>query len=272
MKLNLKKPLAIFDLETTGTSVATDRIVEMTIVKVHPDGSKDIKEKRINPTIPIPKESSEIHGIYDEDVKDSPTFKSIAKSLNEFLEGCDLGGFNSNKFDVPLLAEEFLRADIDFDINGRNLIDTQNIFHKMEPRTLTAAFRFYCDKKLIGAHGATADTLATLEILEAQVERYGGREYEDKDGNMHVPIVNDMDELHEYSKRTNNADLMGRIVFNEDNVEVFNFGKHKGVPVEQVLSKEPGYYNWMMNGDFPRYTKKVLQEIKVRIFNKEQKG
>jgi len=271
MKLNLTRPLAVFDLETTGTDVAKDRIVEMTVIKVMPDGSKDIKERRVNPTIPIPKEASDVHGITDEMVADSPTFKSISKSLDEFLKDCDLGGFNSNRFDVPLLVEEFLRAGVEFVMTDRKMIDAQSIFHKMEPRTLTAAYKFYCDKKLEGAHGATADTKATLEVLESQIERYAGQEVEDADGNMIVPIVNDMDVLHEFSKRNNNADLMGRIVFNDDGVEVFNFGKHRGTPVEIVLSSEPGYYNWMMDGDFPRSTKVVLQQIKVRMFNQEQK-
>ena len=271
MKLNLKKPLAVFDLETTGTDVAKDRIVEMTVIKVMPDGSRDIKERRINPTISIPKEASDVHGITNEDVKDQPTFKSIAKSLADFLVDCDLAGYNSNKFDVPLLVEEFLRAGVEFDVSDRNLVDVQNIFHKMEPRTLSAAYRFYCDKKLIGAHGATADTMATLEVLEAQMDRYAGKEYEDDEGNITIPIVNDMDHLHEFSKRNNNVDLMGRIVLNDEGIEVFNFGKHRGVPVEQVLTKEPGYYNWMMDGDFPLYTKQILQKIRVRMFNNDQK-
>ncbi len=271
MNLNLTKPLAFFDLETTGTDVAKDRIVEIAVIKVFPDGSRDIKERRINPTIPIPKEASDVHGITDEDVKDSPTFKAVSRSLFDFLADCDLAGYNSNKFDVPLLAEEFLRAGLEFDVSNRNLIDVQNIFHKMERRTLSAAYRFYCDKKLVGAHGATADTEATLEILLAQMDRYADKEFEDDEGNVSVPILNDMKHLHEYSKRTDNVDLMGRIVYNEEGIEVFNFGKHKGVPVEQVLSKEPGYYNWMMDGDFPLYTKQVLQKIRVRMFNQDQK-
>jgi DNA polymerase-3 subunit epsilon len=254
MKLKLSKPLAFFDLETTGVNIATDRIVEISIVKILPDGGKEIKTKLINPTIPISAESSAIHGITDADVADKPTFKEVAKEFAAFIEGCDLGGFNSNKFDVPLLAEEFLRADVDFDVAKRKLVDVQNIFHKMEQRTLSAAYKFYCDKNLDNAHSAEADTMATYEILEAQVEKYD-------------ELENDVKFLSEFSQRTNNADLLGRIVFNEEGIEVFNFGKHKGVPVEQVLVREPGYYNWMMNGDFPLYTKKVLTAIRLRAMN-----
>lgn len=251
MKLKLSKPLAFFDLETTGINIATDRIVEISIVKILPDGGKEIKTKLINPTIPIPIESSAVHGITDADVADKPTFKEVAREFSAFIEGCDLGGFNSNKFDVPLLAEEFLRADVDFDISKRKLVDVQNIFHKMEQRTLSAAYKFYCNKNLDNAHSAEADTLATYEILEAQIEKYD-------------ELENDVKFLAEFSQRTNNADLLGRIIYNEDGVEVFNFGKHKDVPVEQVLVREPGYYNWMMNGDFPLYTKKVLTAIRLR--------
>lgn len=251
MKLNLSKPIAFFDLETTGVNVASDRIVEISVLKIMPNGDKEVKTKLINPTIPIPKESSDIHGIKDEDVKDKATFKEVAKEFAKFIEGCDLGGYNSNKFDVPLLAEEFLRADVDFDVSKRKLIDVQNIFHKMEQRTLVAAYQFYCQKDLTSAHSAEADTIATYEVLEAQLEKYS-------------ELENNMAFLHEFSQRTKNADLLGRIVFNKDNVEVFNFGKHKGKPVEEVFDKEPGYYHWMMNGDFPLYTKKILTQIKLR--------
>lgn len=251
MKLNLTKPLAFFDLETTGVNVATDRIVEIAIIKIHPNGDKDIKIKLINPTIPIPFEAASVHGITDKDVADKPTFKEVAHELSQFIEGCDLGGYNSNKFDIPLLAEEFLRVDIDFDISKRNLIDVQNIFHKMEQRTLSAAYKFYCGKELIDAHSAEADTMATYEILEAQIEKYD-------------ELKNDAKFLAEFSQRTNNADLMGRIVYNQDGIEVFNFGKHKGKPVTEILEKEPGYYAWMMNGDFPLYTKKVLTAIRLK--------
>jgi len=255
MGLKLKKPIVFFDLETTGVNVAKDRIVEISILKLHPDGKKEVKTRRVNPQMPIPKESSEIHGIYDEDVKDEPSFKAMAKSLAKFIDNSDLAGYNSNKFDVPLLVEEFLRVGVEFDIENRSLVDVQNIFHKMEQRTLVAAYKFYCGKDLTDAHSAEADNTATFEVLEAQLERYN-------------ELENNVDFLSEFSKRTNNADLMGRIVFNEDNVEVFNFGKHKGKPVAEILEKQPSYYNWMMEGDFPLYTKKVLTAIKLRNFNK----
>lgn len=252
MKLNLTKPLAFFDLETTGLDVANDRIIEISIVKINIDGTKEIKTKLINPTIPISPAASAVHGITNEDVKDEPTFKQIAKDLHRFLEGCDLAGYNSNRFDVPLLVEEFLRADVDFDIAKRKLIDVQNIFHKMEQRTLSAAYKFYCSKELINAHSAEADTTATFEILEAQLSKYS-------------ELKNDMNFLSEFTKMNNNVDLLGRIVYDENNVEVFNFGKHKGKSVKEVLEKEPGYYHWMMNGDFPLYTKKVLTRIKLSV-------
>ena len=251
MNLKLSKPLAFFDLETTGLNIASDRIVEISIVKIMPNGDKEIKTKLINPTIPIPKEVSLVHGITDEDVKDKATFKEVAHELNQFIEGCDLAGYNSNKFDIPLLAEEFLRAEIDFDVSKRNLIDVQNIFHKMERRTLSAAYKFYCGKELKDAHSAEADTTATYEILEAQIGMY-----DDLNG--------DAKFLGEFSQMTKNVDLLGRIVYNSKGVEVFNFGKHKGKPVVEILEKEPGYYSWMMNGDFPLYTKKVLTAIRLK--------
>lgn len=249
MNLELTKPLAFFDLETTGLNIATDRIVEISVVKLMPNGDKEIKTKLINPTIPISKESLGIHGISDEKVKDKATFKEVANELNEFIKGCDLAGYNSNRFDIPLLAEEFLRAGIDFDVKSRNLVDVQNIFHKMEQRTLVAAYKFYCDKDLTDAHSAEADTTATYEILEAQIAKYGD-------------LKGDTEFLSEFSQMTKNVDLLGRFVFNEENIAVFNFGKHKGKAVTEVLQKEPGYYSWMMNGDFPLYTKKVLKDIK----------
>jgi DNA polymerase-3 subunit epsilon len=255
MNLKLGKPIAFFDLETTGVDVATDRIVEISIVKIMPNGDKEIKTKRINPTIPIPASSSAVHGISDADVAQSPTFKEVAKEFSKFIEGCDLAGFNSNKFDIPLIAEEFLRADVDFDVSKRNLVDVQNIFHKLEQRTLSAAYQFYCNKNLDNAHSAEADTMATYEILEAQIEKYS-------------ELENNVKFLAEFSQRTNNADLMGRIVFDENGVEVFNFGKHKGKSVEKIFEIEPGYYSWMMNGDFPLYTKKVLTSIKLRGLKK----
>lgn len=255
MKLDLKKPIVFFDLETTGVNVASDRIVEISILKLHPDGKKEVKTRRVNPEMKIPVSSSEIHGIYDENVKDEPTFKAMAKSLATFIGNSDLAGFNSNKFDVPLLMEEFLRVGVDFDLNSRKLVDVQNIFHKMEQRTLVAAYKFYCGQELVDAHSAEADIKATYEVLEAQVEKYD-------------ELENNIDYLAEFSTRQKTADLMGRIVFNDDGVEVFNFGKHKGKPVAGVFEKESSYYNWMMNGDFPQYTKKVLTEIKLRGFNK----
>lgn len=254
MKLKLTRPIAFIDLETTGVNVGSDRIVEISILKLFPDGTRETKTQKINPTIPIPKEASAIHHIEDKDVADAPTFKSIAKSLAVFLDGCDFGGYNSNKFDIPLLAEEFLRAEVDFELKGRKLIDVQNIFHQMEQRTLIAAYKFYCQKELQNAHSAEADIVATYEILEAQLDKYD-------------TLKNDVNFLHDFSYRTNAADLAGRIVFNSKGVEVFNFGKHKDKPVEEIFKKEPSYYNWMMDGDFPLYTKKVITNIRLRAMS-----
>ncbi len=254
MKLKLKKPIVFFDLETTGVDVSKDRIVEISIMKISPDGKKEIKTRRVNPEMPIPQQASEVHGIYDEDIKDEPTFRALAKSLAKFIGNSDLAGYNSNKFDVPLLAEEFLRVGVDFDLENRKCVDVQNIFHKMEQRTLVAAYKFYCKKELIDAHSAEADITATYEVLEAQLDRY-------------EELENDVEFLAEFSERQKNADLVGRIVFDENNVEVFNFGKHKGKSVSEVFKAEPSYYSWMMDGDFPQYTKKVLTAIKLRDFN-----
>ncbi len=266
---NLIRPIAFFDLETTGVNVASDRIVELCILKISPDGTKEIKTKRINPTIPIPLVASEIHKIYDKDIENEPTFKSYAKSLAEFLKDCDLAGYNSNKFDIPILVEEFLRAEIEFDIKGRHFVDVQNIFHQMEQRTLKAAYKFYCGKEIINAHSAQADIEATYEVFLAQLQKYDGVEFEDKKGNKSSPVINDIKALHEFTNINKNADLAGRIIFNEKGIEVFNFGKHTGKAVEQVLRDEPSYYSWMLNGDFPLYTKKILTEIKLRMtFNK----
>lgn len=264
MELKLKRPIAFFDLETTGIKVATDRIVEISIVKIHPNGKKEVKTRRVNPEMPIPKESSEVHGIYDEDVKDEPTFKQLAKSLDTFIQNCDLAGYNSNKFDVPLLAEEFLRAGIDFDVENRSLVDVQNIFHKMEQRTLVAAYKFYCQKDLTNAHSAEADTMATYEILEAMLDKYEGIEFTDKKGNVSTPIVNDMKALSEFSTVNRHVDLIGHIVLDENDDEVINFGKHKGRKVVDVFKTEPSYYDWMMKGQFPEYTKKVITKIKLK--------
>jgi len=265
MKLNLKNPLAFFDLETTGTNIANDRIVELAFLKVFPSGETEKKVMRINPTIAIPEESSVIHGIRDEDVKDAPTFKSIAKNLAKFLEGTDLAGFNIVRFDIPVLLEEFLRADVDCEVGNRKLIDAQKIFFMMEKRTLTAAYKFYCDKVLAGAHGAEADTMATYEVLKAQIERYDGQEVQDIQGKVVSTIENDMNSIHKLVS-SNMVDLAGRLVLNDKGVEVFNFGKHRGKPVADVFKREPGYYDWMMQGDFPLDTKRRLTQIKLKGF------
>jgi DNA polymerase-3 subunit epsilon len=267
MELNLKRPIAFFDLETTGVNVASDRIVEIAILKIMPGGERDLKVRRINPGIPIPLESSLVHGIYDKDVAHESSFKAIGKSLAEFLKDCDLGGYNSNKFDIPILMEEFLRAEIEFNLEGRNCVDVQNIFHLMEQRTLKAAYKFYCGKELINAHSAAADIEATFEVFMAQIDRYQGKEFTDKKGNTSIPVVNDMKALHDFSTVTKNVDLAGRIVMNDKGVEVFNFGKHMGKPVADVLRQEPSYYAWIQQGDFPLYTKKVLTRIKLQSLN-----
>ncbi len=267
MELKLKRPIAFLDLETTGIKVASDRIVEISIVKIHPDGKKEIKTRRVNPEMHIPEETSAIHGIFDEDVKDEPTFRQLAKGLYQFLNNCDLAGYNSNRFDIPLLVEEFLRADIDFDIENRKCIDVQNIFHKMEQRTLVAAYKYYCGKDLENAHSAEADTLATYEVLKAQLDRYEGVEFKDKSGQVSVPIVNDINALAEFSEVNKSADLIGFIIYNDQGEEIINFGKHKGKLVSEVFSKESSYYDWMMKGDFPLSTKKVITKLKLKSSN-----
>lgn len=266
-QLKLTKPLAFFDLETTGIQVQKDRIVEISIAKANIDGSVDIKTRRVNPGIPIPLEASLVHGIYDEDVKDEPSFKQIAKSMAQFLEGCDLAGFNSNRFDVPMLVEEFLRSDVDFDTKNRRLVDAQRIFHLMEPRNLSAAYKFYCHKDLIGAHGAEADVLATLEVLNAQVKYYEKTAMKDAEGNEYFPIQNDVAVLHQLSA-SNSIDFANRMVYNKDQVAVFNFGKYMGRSVTDVLKTDPSYYDWMMKGDFPMDTKRKLTEIKLKGFQR----
>lgn len=255
MNLTLKRPLVFFDLEATGMSTSTDRIVEMCLIKVHPDGTEEVRNERINPEMPIPENVSEIHGIYDKDVKDKPTFKDLAKDLDKFLENCDFAGFNSNRFDFPMLVEEFLRADIDFDVEGRKFIDAQRIFHIMEPRNLAAAYRFYCNEELENAHSAEADTRATYEVFKAQLDKY-------------EQIEKNIDSLHKISGQGNLVDLAGRIVLNNKGDEVFNFGKHKGKKVTDVFTREPSYYDWMMNGDFPQQTKKVITKLRLKQFNK----
>ncbi len=251
MKLNLKRPIVFFDLETTGVDTSKDRIVEISMIKVMPDGSKDVKTRRVNPEMPIPAEATAVHGITDEDVKNEPTFRQLAKSLAQFIQGCDFGGFNSNRFDLTLLVEEFLRVGVDVDLKRRKFVDVQNIFHKKEQRTLVAAYKFYCDKDLTDAHSAAADTMATYEVLCAQLDRYDDLE-------------NDIDFLAEFSEREKAVDYAGRIVYNEQGVEVFSFGKYRGQSVEEVFRREPSYYAWMMEGDFPLYTKKVITEIRMR--------
>lgn len=251
--MNLKNPLVFFDLETTGLNITRDRIIEISLLKVYPNGKQEVKTRRLNPEMPIPPQSTAIHGITDEDVQDCPTFKQVAKSLADQLEGCDLAGFNSSRFDVPMLAEEFLRAGVDFDISKHKFVDVQIIYHKKEPRTLEAAYAFYCNKQLSNAHSAESDTIATYEVLKSQLDRY-------------PDLANDIDFLSkEYSSFNNNVDLAGRMIYDESGVEVFNFGKHKGKPVEEVLKSEPSYYAWMMDGDFPLNTKQALTKIRLRV-------
>jgi len=269
MELKLNRPLVFLDLETTGIKVATDRIVEICLFRVQVDGSTKIKTLRINPEMRIPPEVIAIHGITDEDVKDCPTFKMLAPDLIQFLEGCDLAGYNSNHFDIPLLVEEFLRTGFDFDLKGRRFVDVQNIFHKMEPRNLFAAYKFYCGKELVNAHSAEADTVATYEILKAQLDKYEKVAIKDRKGNLVEPVVNDVKALSEFSFSTKWVDLVGHIVWNEKNQEVFNFGKHKGKQVVQVFRDEPSYYSWMMKGEFPLSTKKVITSLKERESNNE---
>ncbi|MDD4603096.1 MAG: 3'-5' exonuclease [Bacteroidales bacterium] len=267
MELHLTKPIAFLDLETTGIKIATDRIVEICILKQQVDGSTRIKTLLINPEMVIPPEVIAIHGITNEQVKDAPTFKDVAHDLIRFLENCDMAGYNSNHFDIPLLVEEFLRADIDFDLKGRRFVDVQNIFHKMEPRNLIAAYKFYCSKDLTHAHSAEADTIATYEVLKAQLDRYATVSIKDHKGNVIQPIVNDIQALSEFSSSSKFVDLAGLIIYNEKKMEVFNFGKHKGKQVIQVFKDEPSYYDWIMKSEFPRSTKKVITSLKLKGSN-----
>ena len=251
MKLNLKNPIVFFDLETTGINVSSDRIVEITYLKVEPNGNKTSKTLRINPQMHIPEQASAVHGIYDQDVADCPAFRQVAASIAKDIEGCDLAGYNSINFDIPLLVEEFLRADVDIDLKRRKFVDVMAIFYKQEPRNLSAAYKFYCGKDLSNAHSSEADTMATLEILEAQLCRYGDLE-------------NTIDFLSEYSSHNKNVDYAGRIIYDDKKREIFNFGKYKGMLVVDVFQRDPSYYQWMMNGDFPLYTKKVITRLKLQ--------
>lgn len=252
MRLNLTRPVMFFDLETTGTNILYDRIVEISMIKVFPDGREEQRTLRINPERHIPEEASAIHKIYDKDVADKPVFKQIAAQLAQSFQGCDIAGYNSNRFDIPMLSEEFARAGVNFDFSKPRFIDVQTIFHKKEQRTLTAAYRFYCNKDLEGAHSANADTRATYEVLMAQLDRYND-------------LPNDVEKLSEYSSQTNNVDLMGRLIYDEQHREVFNFGKYKGKLVTDVLTKDPGYFSWIQQGEFPSDMKRIMMAIKLRM-------
>lgn len=256
MRLQLTRPLAFIDLETTGVNLATDRIIEIAIVKLMPDGSTVVKRKLINPQIPIPQATTDIHGITDEMVKDAPTFKQVANEVRQFLDNCDLAGYNSHRLDFPLLVEEFLKAGLNFDISDKNLLDVQKVYHMMEPRTLGAAYKFYCEKQLENAHAAEADAQATMEILQAQVEKY-------------EQLGNSVDSIIKFTGKEEIVDFARRFVM-DNGVEVVNFGKHKGRPLVDVLKSEPQYYDWMMKGEFPLHTKQKLTEIFNKTFLKNK--
>ncbi|MDA3881749.1 MAG: 3'-5' exonuclease [Bacteroidales bacterium] len=254
MKLNITKPIVFFDLETTGINIVTDKIVEISLLKVFPDEHEEKITYRINPERPIPPKSSEIHKIYDEDVKNAPTFKEVGKKIAAFMKDCDYAGYNSNKFDIPLLAEEFYHSGIEFDWSKSHFVDVHVMFLKKEPRTLSAAYKFYCNKNLENAHSADADTYATYEILKAQLDYY-------------PDVENNISFISEFTAHNKNVDFAGRVIYDEQKQEVFNFGKYKGKPVEEVFQKDPSYYNWMMNGDFHSHTKQIITKIKLRNFN-----
>ncbi|MGB2502078.1 MAG: exonuclease domain-containing protein [Flavobacteriaceae bacterium] len=254
MGLELKRPLCFFDLETTGVNVVKDRIVEIAVLKLLPNGNKEGKTWLVNPEMPIPKGASDVHGITDEKVADAPNFKTLAGEIYAFMKGCDWAGFNSDRFDIPMIAEEFMRAELDFDLKNHKTIDVQTIFHKMEQRTLSAALKFYCDKDLTNAHSAMADTEATYQVLLAQVERY-------------EELENNLDFLSQFSTRKRSLDVAGFIVLNKENQPCFSFGKHKGKTIDEVLEKEPGYFGWLLDADFPLYTKKVLTALRLSKFN-----
>jgi DNA polymerase-3 subunit epsilon len=267
MKLNLRNPICFFDIESTGVNITHDRIIELAVIKIMPNGEVHRKRNLVNPGIPIPAESSVFHGIYDDDVKDKPTFKEVAKEYARFMEGADLSGFSILKMDVPMLVEEFLRAGVDFDYQRKKIIDTQKIFHLMEKRTLKAAYRFYINKDLNDSHTAEADAEASMEVLLAQVQKYSGQDVTDTSGKKVGEIKNDMEVLGKLVA-ADMVDLAGRMIKNEKGEELFNFGKHKNKKVTAVLKEEPAYYDWMMNGDFPQDTKRKLTEIKLRGFKK----
>ena len=254
MALQLNRPICFVDIETTGINITNDRIVEMAVLKLNPDGTQEEKLWLVNPEIPIPVEAAAVHGITDEKVADAPTFKQLAAEISAFIINCDLAGFNSDRFDIPLLAEEMLRADFDFDLKNLKTVDVQTIFHKMEQRTLTAALKFYCEQDLTDAHSAMADTRATFDVLQAQLNRY-------------TDLEPNVEFLSSFTSRRKSADLAGFIIFNKAGQECFSFGKHKGKTVDQVLEEEQGYFGWLMKADFPRYTKKVLTQIRLRKFN-----
>ncbi|HLF36021.1 MAG TPA: 3'-5' exonuclease [Cyclobacteriaceae bacterium] len=270
MILKLRNPLAFFDLETTGINISQDKIIEIAVVKIFPGGERKNKTTRINPQIPIPPEATLIHGIRDEDVRDAPPFKQIAAELANFLEGCDLAGFNIIKFDVPMLVEEFLRSGVEFEIGNKKLIDAQKLFHMMEKRTLSAAYQFYCGKTLVNAHSALGDTLASIEVLESQIERYVDADVTDLNGNVIGKIANDMSVLHQLTNEKM-IDLAGRMTYDSQGEEVFNFGKHKGKKIRDVFKSEPSYYDWMLKNDFPLDTKRKLTQIRIKsMLNKSQ--
>lgn len=271
MQLELSKPIVFFDLETTGVQVGSDHIVEICLYKVNPDGSEQEYHSLVRPatpdgkTIHIPAETTAIHGITDQMVANEHSFKDLAQEIKDFIGDADLGGYNSNKFDVPMLVEEFLRVGVPFDLKNRYLVDVQNIFHKMEQRTLKAAYQFYCGKNLDNAHSADADTLATYEVLKAQLDRYKDVEFEERDGTKSTPVVNNIAKLSAFSCNQQWADLAGFIGYDKQHKEVFNFGKHKGLTLEAVFQKEPAYFDWILKSDFPLYTKEVVKECKRKI-------
>ena len=264
MHINLTKSLIVLDLETTGLNLVTDKIIEYCLIKVSPNGKNETRTQLINPGISIPPETTNIHGITDQDVALKPVFKEIAAELYAFIGNADLAGFNSNRFDIPFLIEEFLKAGIDFSLKGRRLVDVQNVFHKMEPRNLRAAYKFYCGQDIINAHTAEADAMATYEILMAQIERYQNTPYIDNNGAESIPVKNDIQALHDFSFNKKNADIVGHIVYNDKNQETFNFGKYKGKVVEEVFKTDTSYYDWILKSNFPELTKRLIQTIKLR--------